>query len=37
MVLRPEGIMGTNELTKDYIKSIFSRRKKITAEDGGVR
>lgn len=36
MVLRPEGIMGTNELTKDYIKSIFSRRKKITAEDGGV-
>lgn len=37
MVLRPEGIMGTNELTKDYIKSIFSRRKKITAADGGVR
>ena len=37
MVLRPEGIMGTNELTKDYIKGIFSRRKKITAADGGVR
>lgn len=29
MVLRPEGIMGTNELTKDYIKGIFSRRKKM--------
>jgi len=37
MVLRPEGIMGTNELTKDYIKSIFSRKKKVVAEDGGVR
>ena len=37
MVLRPEGIMGTNELTKEYIKSIFSRKKKIVAEDGGVR
>ena len=37
MVLRPEGIMGTNELTKDYIKGIFSRKKKITAADGGVR
>ncbi len=37
MVLRPEGIMGTNELTKDYIKGIFSCRKKITAADGGVR
>ena len=31
MVLRPEGIMGTSELTKDYIKNIFTRRKKITA------
>ena len=37
MVLRPEGIMGTNELTKNFIKGIFSRRKKITAVDGGVR
>ena len=37
MVLRPEGIMGTSELTKDYIKNIFTRRKKITAADGGAR
>lgn len=36
MVLRPEGIMGTRELTKDFIKGIFSRKKKIAAEDGGV-
>ncbi|MDD4160120.1 MAG: branched-chain amino acid ABC transporter permease [Synergistaceae bacterium] len=36
MVLRPEGIMGTNELTISYIKGIFSRRKKIAAEDGGM-
>ncbi len=37
MVLRPEGIMGTNELTKAYIKSIFARRKKIAPADEGVR
>lgn len=37
MVLRPEGIMGTNELTKAYIKSIFVRRKKIAPADEGVR
>lgn len=36
MVLRPEGIMGTRELTKDFIKGIFSRKKKIAAEDGGA-
>ena len=36
MVLRPEGIMGTNELSIKYIKSIFSRRKKIDAADEGV-
>lgn len=33
MVLRPEGIMGTNELTLNYIKGLFSRKKK-TAEAG---
>ena len=31
MVLRPEGIMGTNELTPRFIKSLFSR-KKMTGE-----
>ena len=28
MVLRPEGIMGTNELSISYIKKLFSRKKK---------
>lgn len=28
MVLRPEGIMGTNELTPGYLKKLFSGRKK---------
>ncbi len=37
MVLRPEGIMGTNELTIDYIKSIFRRKKKIAAAEEGNR
>ncbi|MCE5201031.1 MAG: branched-chain amino acid ABC transporter permease [Synergistaceae bacterium] len=37
MVLRPEGIMGTNELTMTYIKSIFRRKKKIPATEEGVR
>lgn len=32
MVLRPEGLLGTNELTPSYIKSLFSRRKKLTGE-----
>lgn len=32
MVLRPEGLLGTNELTPAYIKSLFSRRKKMTEE-----
>ena len=35
MVLRPEGIMGTNELTISYIKGLFKRKKKAdTAEEG---
>lgn len=34
MVLRPEGIMGTNELTKAYIQGLFKRRpKNSTAEE----
>ena len=37
MVLRPEGIMGTNELTINYIKSIFRRKKKIAAAEEGNR
>lgn len=32
MVLRPEGLLGTNELTPAYIKSLFSRGKKFTEE-----
>lgn len=32
MVLRPEGLLGTNELTPAYIKSLFSRKKKLTEE-----
>lgn len=35
MVLRPEGIMGTNEFTKAYIKSLFCRKKKISAAEEG--
>ena len=34
MVLRPEGIMGTNELTPAYLKKLFSRKKTGTAEEG---
>jgi len=37
MVLRPEGIMGTNELSVSYIKGLFCRKKKISATEGGVR
>ena len=36
MVLRPEGIMGTSELTKDYIKGVFSRKKKTVSTQEGV-
>ncbi len=36
MVLRPEGIMGTNELTIGFIKKVFSRKKNITVSGGGV-
>lgn len=36
MVLRPEGIMGTSELTKDYIKGIFRRKKKTAQAEEGV-
>ena len=34
MVMRPEGIMGTNELTVSYIKKLFSRKTKRTAPAG---
>lgn len=35
MVLRPEGIMGTRELTVSYIKGLFKKKKKTdTAEEG---
>lgn len=34
MVMRPEGIMGTNELTVSYIKKLFSRKNKRTAPAG---
>ena len=37
MVLRPEGIMGTSELTPGYIKRLFSRKKKADAADEGAR
>ena len=37
MVLRPEGIMGTNELTVRYIKNIFRRKKKMSATEEGAR
>jgi branched-chain amino acid transport system permease protein len=37
MVLRPEGIMGTNELSVSYVKGLFCRKKKISATEGGVR
>ena len=36
MVLGPEGIMGTSELTKDYIKGVFSRKKKTVSTEEGV-
>jgi branched-chain amino acid transport system permease protein len=36
MVVRPEGIMGTHELTFSYIKSLFCRKKKV-AEQGGAQ
>ncbi|MEG1799127.1 MAG: branched-chain amino acid ABC transporter permease [Synergistaceae bacterium] len=36
MVLRPEGIMGTSELTRDYIKGIFRRKKKTAQAEEGV-
>lgn len=32
MVLRPEGLLGTNELSPKFIKSLFSRRKKVSEE-----
>ena len=35
MVLRPEGILGTNELSPKYIKKLFSRKKKRAAMAGG--
>ena len=37
MVLRPEGIMGTNELTLSYIKGLFTRKKKNAAIEGGAQ
>lgn len=38
MVLRPEGIMGTNELTFSYIKKLFSgKKKKSGAAEEGAR
>ena len=37
MVLRPEGIMGTSELTPGYIKRLFSRKKKADAAQEGAR
>lgn len=33
MVLRPEGILGTNELTPSFIKGIFTRKKKSGAAE----
>ena len=33
MVLRPEGIMGTNELTRSYIKKLFSKKRKTDAAE----
>ena len=36
MVLRPEGIMGTNELTINYIKGLFCRKKKTAEAEGGA-
>ncbi len=33
MVFRPEGIMGTNELTLNYIKNLFSAKKKASEFD----
>ena len=37
MVLRPEGIMGTSELTPGYIKRLFSRKTKADAAEEGAR
>lgn len=37
MVLRPEGIMGTNELTLSYIKKLFSKKRKTDAAEEGAR
>ena len=37
MVLRPEGIMGTNELTRSYIKKLFSKKRKTDAAEEGAR
>ena len=37
MVVRPEGIMGTNELTPSFIKSIFRRKKNTAPAEGGAR
>lgn len=34
MVLRPEGIMGTNELTIGYFKKLFCRKKRTVPEGG---
>jgi len=36
MVVRPEGIMGTNELTFSYIKGLFHRKKSTPAAEGGA-
>ena len=37
MVVRPEGILGTNELTPSFIKSIFRRKKNTAPAEGGAR
>ncbi len=37
IVLRPEGSMGTSELTPGYIKRLFSRKKKADAAEEGAR
>ena len=36
MVVRPEGILGTNELTPSFIKSIFHRKKDAAPAEGGA-
>ncbi|NLV82296.1 MAG: branched-chain amino acid ABC transporter permease [Synergistaceae bacterium] len=35
MVLRPEGIMGTNELTFNYIKELFGNKHKVSKVEEG--